>query len=600
MSTLPATRHLGTALLALGLLGLSGCFTPRTTERMRMETLAAVQAGDHPTAVGTLNELFDSHYHGEPLKAGGKPAKDEVENDKQALLWHMERGLADHLAGDLPTSNRHLDRAGELVDLRRTKTLVTEAGTFLGNDTLRDYPGTAFEHTQVDYYRSLNRLLQAQGREGTYVPSQLAFTPQAARPSGKAPVPFALTANDGVSAADNHDRAINFARRMTINQLQETADAASGQRYDDDPFARFLAGALTYAPKPSDRADSNRQFADVMLKRAMGGYLKQAEVLGRGQQPFRYEVTRRPETVETLFIRHCRAYDPDGFASRLQEFGLSEQDPRLARSALPPGHGMVLVLNHVGFITHPEVLDIRAVAAQFRGTSEPTPREAARGVTSTRFHIGGILFWAKGPGSEAVNTWIPVPIPGELVRKLVAPGGAAFMGFAIPTHTRDRPIPPLAVVRARPAAGGSEVTRNLEVLSDLDAFARATLKDDQPRILAKTMIRAAAKQASVAVAAHEVEQRNRGADGAQQLLGMAVNLLGSTVATLSEVADTRGWTTLPDHIEGVLLDLPAGRYSLTLDTAYGPVECGGVSVEAERLVVVPIRTFPEPLPAPDK
>ena len=77
---------------------------------------------------------------------------------------------------------------------------------------------------------------------------------------------------------------------------------------------------------------------------------------------------------------------------------------------------------------------------------------------------------------------------------------------------------------------------------------------------------------------------------------MAVNLIGSTVATLSEVADTRAWTSLPDHIEGALLVLPAGSYSLILDTAYGPVECGGVTVEAGRMVVVPIRTFTEPLP----
>jgi hypothetical protein len=592
--------------LVVGVLVLPGCFTPRTTEQMRQDTLRALQSGDPATAAGLTNELYESHLAGEPLKAGGKPAPTTTIVAKQALLWHMERGLIDHLGGDLLTSNRHLDAAGELVDLRRSKGVVKESLTFIANDTVRDYDGNAFEHTQVDYYRALNRLLQAQRRDGSYVPSQLAFTPAHARPPGTAtPVPFALNASDNVSAADNFDRAINFARRMTINQLQETADAADGYRYDDDPYARFLAAALTYAPRVGDRSEVNNQFADAMLKRAMQGYAKQAEVFAGGKQPFRYEVTRRPSLVETFFIRHARAYDRASFDERVEQYGLRRDDPRLTTSALPAGHGMVLVLNHVGFITRPEALDIRAVSAQFRGTIQPTPADAARGHTAHRFAIGGIIFWAKGPGADVVNFWAPIPVPGDLVQKAIAPGGAAFMGFAIPVHAKDQPIPPPAVVRAKPADGGAELTRGMEVLSDLDAFARATLKDEQPGVLAKTMIRAVAKQVAAAQLSREAQQATRDPnkkkedDDTAKVVGLVTNLFASTAATLSEVADTRAWTTLPGHIEGALIDLPPGRYALTLDTAYGPVECGGVTVEADRLVVVPIRTFPEPLPTRD-
>lgn len=588
-------------LIGVGLLLLSGCSTPRTTERMRMDTMRAVQAGDFPTAIGTTNELYESHFAGEPAEVGGSPEKQQEVLAKQALLWHMERGLIDHLSGDVLTSNRHLDAAGELVDIRRSKGLVTETVTYVANDTLRDYAGNAFEHTQVDYYRALNRLLQAQRREGLYVPSQLAFTPQ---PPGQAqpPPPFVLNATDDVQTADNYDRAINFARRMTINQLQETADAAGGNRYDDDPFARFLAAALTYAPKRGDRSEVNSQFADAMLKRAMQGYTKQAEIFG-GKQPFRYEVTRRPSLVETFFIRHSRAYDQTSFDERLAQYGLKADDPRLTSAALPKGHGMVLVLNHVGFITHPEVLDIRAVAAQFRGTIQPTPAEVARGHSAHRFEMGGVVFWAKGPGADVVNFWAPIPVPGDLIGKAVAPGGAAFMGFALPVHAKDKPIPLPGNVRAKPAMGGMEIVSGMEVLSDLDAFARATLKDEQPGVLAKTMIRAIAKQVAAGQTAREVEQaakrNNKDDNGTAQALGLLTNLFASTAATLSEIADTRAWTTLPSHIEGTLIDLPPGNYTLTLDTAYGPVECGGVTIEADRLVVVPIRTFPEPLPPRD-
>ena len=595
-------------LIAVGLMVLPGCFTPRTTERMRVDTMHAVQAGDFPTAIGITNELYESHFDGEPDEAGASPAKGQEVLAKQALLWHMERGLIDHLSGDVLTSNRHLDMAGELVDLRRSKGVVTEVATYVANDTLRDYAGNAFEHTQVDYYRALNRLLQAERGEGVYVPSQLAFTPQVAKPGAKPPVPFTLNATDDVKTADNYDRAINFARRMTINQLQETADAAGGNRYSDDPFARFLAAALTYTPKPGDRSDVNSQFADAMLKRSMQGYTKQAELLG-GKQPFIYEVTRRPSLVETFFIRHSRAYDQTSFDERIAQYGLSKDDPRLTTAVLPKGHGMVLVLNHVGFIAHPEVLDIRAVAAQFRGTIQPSPAEAARGHSAHRFALGGVVFWAKGPGADIVNFWVPIPVPGDLIEKAVAPGGAAFMGFAIPVHAKDKPIPQPAMVRVRPAMGGNDITSPMEVLSDLDAFARATLKDEQPGVLAKTLIRAVAKQVAAGQLSREAEQATRSKSNdpqkdkqnadAAKLVGLVTNLFTSTAATLSEVADTRAWTTLPDHIEGALIDLPPGNYTLTLITAYGPVECGGVTVQADRLVVVPIRTFPEPLPPRD-
>jgi hypothetical protein len=579
---------------------MPGCFTPRTTERMRMDTLRDVQAGEFAKAQGTVNELYESHFAGEPAEPGGSPEKSQAVLAKQALLWHMERGVIDHLAGDLLTSNRHLDAAGELVDIRRSRNVTKEVTTYVANDTVRDYAGNAFEHTQVDYYRALNRLLQAESSEGLYLPSQLAFTP--AKPAnGKTPVPFALNAKENVSAADNFDRAVNFTRRMTINQLQETADAASGNRYDDDPFARFLAAALTWTPKPGNRSEVNAQFADAMLKRAMQGYTKQAELFG-GKQPFRYEVTRRPSLVETFFIRHSRAYDQTSFDERLGLYGLSKDDPRLTTSALPKGYGSVLVLNHVGFITHPEVLDIRAVAAQFHGSIQPTPEEAARGYTTERFSIGGVVFWAKGPGADVVNFWVPIPVPGDLIGKAIAPGGAAFMGFAIPVHAKDKPIQHPAVVRVSSAMGGSPTSHPMEVLSDLDAFARATLKDEQPGVLAKTMIRAVAKQVAAGQLAHEAEEATRDRhkrkedDGTAQLVGLVANLFASTAATLSEVADTRAWTTLPDHIEGALIDLPPGHYALTLDTPAGPVECGGVTVEADRLVVVPIRTFPDLVP----
>jgi hypothetical protein len=581
--TSPLANACRLGLAASVALAAIGCSTPRTTEEMRKDVLVAAAEGRFAEARAETNAIYGSNLANEPTEKGGSPEPTASVNDKHALIWRMERGMLAHLAGDLVASDELLDPAAELVDVRRSKGVVTEAATYLANDTLRDFPGTAFEHTQVDYWRCLNRLVMAQRAQSLYSPRALTFV--AGVPRAEATMRF----DDGAGALDNYDRAIGFARRLTINQLQETADAAGSNRYHDDPFGRLMAAVAILTPPAEGRSASDAQFADVMLKKALAGYADQAKALG-GQKAFRYEVSSRPRLVDTLLIRHCRAYDRAAFDEKLKDFGYAEGDERLAAAALPAGHGSVLLLNHVGFIAHPEVLDIRAVAAQFRGTVQPTPEEAARGVTASRFHIGGVVFWAKGPGSEIVNFWVPIPVPGELIRKTIAPGGAAFMGFSLPVHATDQPIAKPASVRVHKADGGDAGSHQLEVVCDLDAYARATLKDDQPGVLAKTIIRAAAKQAAAGALANEAKQR--GGEG----LGLIVNLLGSAAATFSEVADTRAWTSLPDHVEASLIDLPAGTYSLTLDSPYGPAELGPVTVAAGRTVVVPVRTLPQPVP----
>lgn len=574
-------------LLAISLAALigTGCNTPRTTERMREETLADIQQGRFAEADAEVNGLYGSHGKGELAEPGEKQADTPALNGKQALIWHMERGMIGHLQGDLAASDLHLDAAAALADERRTKTLTTEAATVVANDTLRDYAGEGFEHIQVDYYRALNRVLEGQKAEGLYDPrlTYASFLP----PGSALPPPPTILTIPTISSTIAFEQAINFTRRMTLNQLKETQDAAGEKRYQDDPFARVLAGALTYCQPARERTESNRQYADVMFKTAVAAYDKEAKVLGSGKQPFRYEIRKRPELVDTLLIRHCRAYDKEYFDAHLADFGLTPDDPRLAKAELPKGNGSVLVLMHVGFITHPEVLDIRVIAASGIPVPVPTAAESGNGVTVTPFSIGVVAFYAKGPGSDVVNHWGVVPLPSDIVQKLMAPGGAAFMGFALPVHAPDRAIGAPGVVHLHAeAAGSNDISRSLDVVSDLDAYARATLKDEQPHLLVKTITRAVVKQAAGAVVSAELEKKN-------QLLGLATNLLTSTAATLSEVADTRSWTTLPDHIEACLIDMPAGSYSIAIDTHYGVLNLGKVTVPDGRLVVVPVRSFPQ-------
>jgi len=121
---------------------------------------------------------------------------------------------------------------------------------------------------------------------------------------------------------------------------------------------------------------------------------------------------------------------------------------------------------------------------------------------------------------------------------------AYWLTVAVPTLPERRS--PIRTVRAH-AAGRTAVGARAHHPA---ASARITFEAEYPTILFKTILRGLAKY----LASHEVEKQS-------QALGLLTNLLG--VAT--ETADTRGWLTLPEHIQLVRLSLPEGVHDVTVD-----------------------------------
>jgi hypothetical protein len=528
MRSLPARSLVVSSLLALA---LAGCGESRLTVALCEQ----VHDGNLSKAQGTIEELYGS-------------------DSDEALLKHMEKGLVSHLQGDFAASDSELDAAAPLVDDLRGNHVGDAIVSSLYNDTVTTYVGRPFEHTQVDYYRTLNNLLGAQAAEGRWVPPTLLVP-------GREP----LVAPLAVDAAKAYEKAIICARRMTVNQLKETADAADGARYDDDPFARVLAAVSVLSLAPRERTESDQQFATAMLTRALKAYAAQDGTLGKPGNPFRYEVAKTPQVATTLYLRQLKSYDPDFYtteSSRLQ-----------ANGDVPPGTGSLLVLNHVGLIARPQPLQIGLAAIGF-----------AAPANSTSFNWGAIGFYAQGPGSDIARQWPVLPIPGDVVQKCLAPGGATVIGFELPAHAPDKPLAGPATI----TAGG--VSRTGEVLCDLDAYARSQLKEAQPHVLLKTLLRVAAKQTLVGLGSAAVGKKHQSSEG--DLLAFAINLAGSALMTATESADLRAWNTLPDHIEASLIDLPAGTYPLTISTFSGTRDLGTVRIDAGRLTLAAVRTMP--------
>jgi hypothetical protein len=102
--------------------------------------------------------------------------------------------------------------------------------------------------------------------------------------------------------------------------------------------------------------------------------------------------------------------------------------------------------------------------------------------------------------------------------------------------------------------------------------------------------------AAVAATAAKEATKDQGVGG--QLLGWAVGIGAHAAASASEAADTRHWGLLPDRIEATLAPIQAGKHRITLTHAGGTLDLGEIDVPAGRLVILPVRTFPNPVPNP--
>ncbi|HHM05016.1 MAG TPA: hypothetical protein ENJ19_04645 [Gammaproteobacteria bacterium] len=132
-------------------------------------------------------------------------------------------------------------------------------------------------------------------------------------------------------------------------------------------------------------------------------------------------------------------------------------------------------------------------------------------------------------------------------RDVVVPvysGAGRLVSVALPYVETRR----AAVAAARVGAAGA--TAPAEMMVDVNTLAVQALERNMPAITARAVARAVAKYQ----AAKKAEE-----DGGP-LLGAAINIAG----LVSERADTRSWSTLPNRIFMARLPLAPGRYDVTL------------------------------------
>jgi hypothetical protein len=116
--------------------------------------------------------------------------------------------------------------------------------------------------------------------------------------------------------------------------------------------------------------------------------------------------------------------------------------------------------------------------------------------------------------------------------------------------------PTYAVVRATRTGGGEDraVDAQAVAVEDVDAQAAQAFREKESTVLMRAIIRGIGKFLA-----------SEAADDKDEGLGALVNLLG----VVTETADTRSWSTLPESILVARLDLPEGTYRVDADVVDG-------------------------------
>ncbi|MFW5751085.1 MAG: hypothetical protein ACOCZK_05500 [Planctomycetota bacterium] len=543
------------AIILLGPLLAGGC-GQRRTEEAKTQALEDVVAGNYAAAEATIDDIYKC-----------LPDGSGAGQEKHGILWCMERGAIAFMDARYAEAESFLRRSGQQAETHRSKHLSrVVASSSVANETVRPYDGEHYENVFAQYLRGLAFLQQAQIADGSVILAGGGNVP------ALAPVE---TGSDGVDPLAAYQNATNVMRGATESTLRHVVQNAEGdQAYREDPFVRLICGAVVLANPHRDGTEL--QGAVAQFQRAVQGYREQRESL-RGRRKLRYEVDTLPPALAVLGARACAAYDSEVHERFLAELGPAAEQVR----ELPEGHGSLLLVNHADFAARRWTLDINLMAI-----SNPSAARIRRRNPDAVIY-GGFVFWANGPGWATINETLGgFPVPDGLA-KILAPGGLNILGIAIPAHEPDRRAPePARVVCV--AENGSSTERRCVIASDLDAFARATLYENLPRYVVRALARVVAKNLPFVVAARE--QAKDGNKGGAFL----TNLFGGLTARLSEVADTRCWTTLPARTETALLDLPAGTYTVQVCTPAGTLTPARVEIRPGRLVILPVNSFVEP------
>ncbi len=213
-------------------------------------------------------------------------SKEDIYGQKNALMYYLDRGMLLQLAGNYTESNQAFERAKKLSLSLFTKSVTTEASTFLISDNMRPYYGEDFERAMVNVFSSLNYIMLGQEQE-----------------------------------------ALVEARQA--DQLLKTLQTNYGHKsvYKEDAFVRYLMGMLY-----ENEGETNDAY--ISYRQALEAYKQYVKDYG---------VT----TPKELISDAIRTADILGFSDEIQEIRNNYKNVEPVK--IPAGYGELVLLDYNGF-----------------------------------------------------------------------------------------------------------------------------------------------------------------------------------------------------------------------------------------------------------
>jgi uncharacterized protein len=216
-----------------------------------------------------------------------------VYGDKDLLLYYFDRGWLLHLAGQWNESNRMFALAEQLADSYFTKSISTEASTFLISDNMRPYYGEDFERAMIHVFSALNYIY-----------------------------------------LNKFDDALVEARRVDLFLTKLQTDYGYQNYYNEDAFIRYLMGIIY---------ESQGEINDAFIS-----YRKALETYKATENVYKVKVP------EDLVFSALQTATDMGFT---REFGEIKDDfPELSKNFVPEksrsADGEIIFLHYNGRVPH--------------------------------------------------------------------------------------------------------------------------------------------------------------------------------------------------------------------------------------------------------
>ncbi len=239
-----------------------------------------------------------THYYGELNTLVGQgdyldaatlveKSKQDIYGEKNALLYYLDNGMLLQLAGKYAESNESFERAKQLWLDYFTKSITTEASTFLISDNTRPYYGEDFERAMISVLEALNYVMLGQP-------------------------------NDALVEARQVD---HFLQTLRVNYGYKNI-------YKEDAFARYLTGMLF---------ENQGQVNDAYIS-----YRQALDAYSDGLKTYGVPV---PRALVGDALRTAREL---GFADAVQEITKTWGDAPEPEAAANSGE--LVVLDYAGFV----------------------------------------------------------------------------------------------------------------------------------------------------------------------------------------------------------------------------------------------------------